>query len=251
MGLSVINNTNAFVQFDNTETIQSCEYPDIDLCLPVYDDDDVTFQLVVEADTIEEADALCGLTMPGVSIGIVKACADGLLLAFGETPERFRISDRQVLYNWPHGLTDFGSVIDTGECFRVKAIIGEQSFCSNCFQRIADPCHTSVIEYSNEDNAFGFNYCNSNSSGDSGSGGGSSEDCDPMFITFTNLATLTVPYTASMLAKYGNVPTIKVWIYDTNGELVNMSVRQALDTYPPTQILLDFGGLATGVLKIS
>lgn len=248
MGLNIISPTNSFVQFDNEETIESCNYRDISLCLPVYEADDVTFQFVIEADTIEEADALCNLENTGFSIGLVTDCAAGLILTFVENPERFRISDFQVLYNWSNGLPGFSTVIDIGECFFIKAIIGEESFCSNCFQRISDPCHTSVIEYSNEDNFAGFNYCNSNTVD---SGGGSSTDCDPTFITFTNESTLAVPYTASMVAKYGTLPTIKVWIYDTNGELVNMSVRQALDTYPPTQILIDFGGPATGVLKIS
>lgn len=247
MALEVINNANSFVQFDSSEVIESCEYQDIDLCLPVYEDDDVNFQFVIEADTIEEADALCSLTNEGFSIGIVKECADGLLITFSETPERYRISDYQVLYNWANGLTGFSTVIGIGECFMVKVIIGEQSFCSNCFQRIFEPCHTSVIEYGNDDNAFGFNYCNS-AAVDSG---GDSVDCDPTFIGFTNQSTLTIPYTASMVAKYGDIPTIKCWIYDTNGELVNMSVRQALDTYPPTQINVDLGGNASGVLKIS
>lgn len=247
MALRIISPTNSFVQFDTEETVSSCEYRDIDLCLPVYADDDVNFQFVIQADTIEEADALCSLTNEGFSIGIVKACADGLLLTFSETPERFRISDFQVLYNWGNGLPGFSSVIAVGGCFFIKAIISGEAFCSNCFQRIFDPCHTSVIEYGNDDNAFGFNYCNS-AAVDSG---GAAVDCDPTFISFTNLSTLTVPYTASMAVKYGDLPTIKVWIYDTNGELVNMNVHQALDTFPATQILIDFGGPATGVLKIS
>lgn len=247
MALSIVTNTNSFVQFDTSETVESCEYRDIELCLPVYDDDDAYFQFVVQAETIEEADDLCSLTNAGFSIGIVKGCADGLLLTFTEVPDRYRISDYQVLYNWSHGLPGFSTVISVGDCFMVKVIIGAQSFCSNCFQRIFDPCHTSVIEYGNEDNAFGFNYCNSAAVGS----GGETVDCDPTFIAFTNQTTLAIPYTASMIAKYGNVPTIKAWLYDTNGELVNMSVRQALDTYPPTQINIDLGGLASGVLKIN
>jgi hypothetical protein len=245
--LRIISPLNSFVQFDNTELIESCEYADIDLCLPVYEDDDVWFQFVIEADTEEEADDLCSLTNAGFSIGIVKGCNDGLLLPFVDVPDRYRISPLQVLYNWSNGLPGFSTVIGVGKCFMVKVIINSQHFCSNCFQRIFNTCHTSVIEYGNEDNAFGFNYCNSAAVGSEGD----SVDCDPTFISFINQSTLTIPYTASMIAKYGNVPTIKAWIYDTDGTLVNMSVRQALDTYPPTQILIDFGGPATGILKIS
>src|SRR5689334_20044999 len=121
MGLSIISPTNSFVQFDNTETIESCEYQEIDLCLPVYEDDDVNFQFVIEADTIEEADALCNLENTGFEIGIVSTCAGGLILTFSENPERFRISDFQVLYNWSNGLPGFTTVVDVGECFFIKA----------------------------------------------------------------------------------------------------------------------------------
>lgn len=250
MALSIVSPTNSFVQFDTVETITSCEYRDIELCLPVYEDDDVYFQFVIQTDTTAEADALCTLDNSGFSIGLVKECADDLLLTFAGNPERFRISDFQVLFNWSNGLPGFSTVMEVGDCFHVKVILGELSFCSNCFQRIGNDCHTSVIEYGNNDDAFGFSYCNSDAIS-SGGGSGSDTDCEPTFISFVNQSTLAVPYTASMVAKYGNVPTIKVWIYDTTGELVNMSVRQALDAYPPTQINVDLGGPATGVLKIS
>jgi hypothetical protein len=246
MALSIQSPQNSFVQFGESADITSCNFSDIHLCLPVFEDDDVWFQFIITTDTDEEADALCDLDNALVSVGIAKSCEEDNLITFAEKPERFRIGDRSVLYNWQHGIPGFSTVIDPAECFFVKVTVDETEFCSNCFQRILDTCHTSVIEYGNEDDAFGFNYCNSQVVG-----GGDSEDCDPTFITFTNAETLTIPYTASMQAKYGNVPTIKVWIYDGSGQLVNMSVSQALDTYPPTQISIDFGGPATGVLKIS
>lgn len=243
MAIRILSPANSFVQFDNTERITSCNYPDINLCLPVYAADDVYFQFVIATDTVEEADALCSLTNDAFSIGIVNDCSESFLLEFLDQPERYRLSNLQVLYNWSNGLPLFDSVISIGECFLIKVIIDGNPYCSNCFQRIGTDCFTSVIEYGNEDNAFGFFYCNGTAVSDE-------VDCEPMFVTFTNQSTLTIPYTAAMLAKYGNVPTLKVWIYEGT-DLVNMSVYQSFNTYPPTQIYIDLGGPATGVLKIS
>lgn len=241
MPYSLISPRNSFIQFDEAGEITSCQYPDINLCLPVYENDDVYFQFVIQTDTTEEADALCDLTNAAVEVGLY---FDGDLLTFTPKPDRYRISDRQILYNWQHGVPGFATVRQVGECFQIKVTVGDQSFLSNCLQRISGTCHTSVIEYGNDDNAFGFNYCSSGGVTDE------TEACEPTFINFINQSTLVIPYTAAMLADYGAVPTIKVWIYEGT-ELVNMSVRQALDTYPPTEIRIDFGGPATGVLKIS
>jgi hypothetical protein len=206
----------------------------------------VWFQLVVTADTEEEADALCDLDNSLIEVSIVDGCDGATYKVFDEQPERYRIGPTQVLYNWQHGLPGFASVVTAGDCFNIRVQVGEvNSACSNCLQRIVDGCHTSVLEYGNEENAFGFNYCNSEGEADA------NDPCDPTFIQFVDASTMVIPYTASLQAQYGTVPTIKVWIYDTNGELVNMSVRQAFDTYPPTELRFDFGGPATGVIKIS
>lgn len=244
MAIRIISPTNSFVRFGEGNNTTSCNFADINLCLPVYEEDDVAFQFVAETDTVEEADALCDLTNSLVSVGLAESCSDEMI-PFAQKPERFRISDFQVLYNWSHGLPGFADLFGIGDCFVIKVSVGETEGCSNCLQRIGSDCHTSVIEYGNDDNAFGFNYCNS------GSVDADQAVCDPTFVTFTNALTLTIPYTAAMVAKYGTVPTLKVWIYDTNGELVNMSVRQAFDTYPPTEIRVDLGGLASGILKIN
>lgn len=245
MALNILAPQHSFIQFSENTEITSCNFSDIHLCLPVYESDDVWFQFVIQADTEEEADALCDLENSAVSIGIATDCEGANLITFEAKPERYRISGLQVLYNWQEGLPGFTSVIDIGGCFFIRVTVNETVFCSNCFQRIGNTCHTSVIEYGNEDNAFGFNYCNSEAVD------GESEDCDPLFITFSNQSTLTIPYTAALQAKYGNLPTIKTWVQDEAGQLVNMMVSQRMDTYPPTELYFDFGGPATGVIKIN
>lgn len=247
MSYRIVSPSNSFVQFSNGNDVAgNCNYRDQTFCLPVFLEDETSFQFVVEADTIEEAEVLCDLGNSQVQVGILEDCNDGYLLEFEEKPDRFRLSDFQVLYNWSHGLPNAFSIFNIGDCFKIKVIVaGSNDFCSNCFQRIGSDCHTSVVEYSNDDNFAGFNYCNS------GAVESNTGECDPTFVSFTNAATLTIPYTASMVAKYGVVPTMKVWIYDGSGNLVNMNVSQKLDTYPPTELRFDFGGPATGVIKVS
>lgn len=244
MAYNILSPVNSFIQFAESDEFTSCEFADINLCLPVYEDDDVNFQFVVEADTEAEADALCGLTNDMIDIGLTTDCLN-FALQFVAVPDRYRISAQQVLYNWPNGLPGFTTVIAVGQCFSIRVLVDSTSFCSNCLQRINNTCHTSVIEYGNDDNFAGFNYCNSEAVDSD-----ASADCDPTFVSFTNQSTLVIPYTASMLANYGNAPTIKAWIYD-GSELVNMSIRQAFDAYPPNNLLFDFGGNATGIIKIS
>lgn len=245
MAYRIISPANSFIRFGESSVTQSCNYANLTLCLPVYLEDDVWFQFVVGADSEEEADALCDLENSLVVVGI--GDCENMSKVFTEKPDRYRISANQVLYNWQHGLPGFTDVVSVGDCFSIMVELDETySACSNCLQRISSDCHTSVVEYGNEDNFAGFNYCNSE-----GIDSGGDSACEPTFISFTNQSTLVIPYTAGMQAKYGNVPTIKTWLYDGMGQLVNMSVQQALDAYPPTELRFDFGGPGSGIIKIS
>jgi hypothetical protein len=44
---------------------------------------------------------------------------------------------------------------------------------------------------------------------------------------------------------------VAVWIYDETGQLVDMGIRVTFDVYPPTIISADFGGLSSGIIRIS
>lgn len=250
MAYRFISPVNSFVRFGESSVTESCNFGDIQQCLPVLDDDDVAFQFVVEADTEEEADALCSITSPGVSIGLARSCSEPNIVNFDEVPDRYRISPLQVLYNWSHGFPGFTALFAVGECFVLRATLEDESTgCTNCFQRISSGCHTSVIEYGNDDNAFGFSYC-AGGAIDNG-GGGVETDCAPTYVSFINQSTMAIPYTAAMTAKYGVVPNVKAWIYNPDGELQNISVVVTFDAYPVTMVNVDLGGPATGVIKIS
>src|SRR5690348_4215015 len=101
MAYRIISPANSFIRFGESSVTQSCNYANLTLCLPVYLEDDVWFQFVVEADSEEEADALCDLENSLVVVGI--GDCESMAKVFTQKPDRYRISANQVLYNWQHG----------------------------------------------------------------------------------------------------------------------------------------------------
>ena len=255
MALTIISPQHSFIRFNEAAADALCIWGTINFCLPVYDPEDIYFQFVIEG-TEDEIDSLCTQTGGEVTIQLVTDCNTDPLITFTERPERYRLSATQVIYNWTHGVPGFISVVTVGVCFKIQVTVQATPYgypmetlvaCSNCFERIANECFTSVIEYGNDDDAFGFKYCNS---GDIETDPPASIDCSPTIVTFVSVGTLAIPYTAFLKAKYGVFPTVQVWIYDGAGQLVNMGITAAFDTYPPTMINLDFGGTASGIVVI-
>lgn len=247
MAYRVLTPENSFIRFDGAYTFTHCLWGEITECLPVYAEDDIAFQFVVEADTEAEADSLCDPYTSGIEMGLVFECGgDGPFVhQFEQLPERYRISTTQVLYNWPHGAEGMTGNVAIGQCFFIQIIVNGVRVCSNCFQRIPDPCFTSVLDYSNDENFAGFNYCNAG-----GIDSGESVSCDPEVYSFTNQDTMTIPYTASLVDRFGEVPTVQAWIYDEFGVLTNMGIVATFDAMPPTSISFNFGGTASGIIII-
>lgn len=248
MAVTILNSANSFVRFDQADDQPHCIWGNVDFCLPVYHQEDVAFQFVISG-LIGEIDSLCTIANDNVVLSILEDCGDTPLLVFSEKPQRFRLSETQVLYNWSHGFPNFTSVIEIGKCFKVQVevttVYETIAFCSNCFERVMEDCFTSVIEYGNDEDAFGFKYCN---------GGGvevpAEIDCEPTEVLFYSTDTLAIPYTTYLKNKYGAFPTVQAWIYDGSGQLVNMGITIAFDAYPPSIINLDFGGLSSGIVII-
>lgn len=247
MAITIRNLENSFVRFDETVT-DVCLWPGKqNIPLPVYEQEDVYFQILVETETAAEADELCGLTND-VTVGLVSNCADeNYLLEFSEKPARYRVGLLQVLYNWAHGLPGFAGAVQIGDCFRIRIDIdgGITVGCSNQFQRIGSPCFTTVIEFGNEENAFGFLYCADASQ----LVDAESSTCDPTALSFINQSTLSIPYTQALRDKYGDNPSVQVW-HVISGVPQVVTVQIALDGFPPNQILIDNGGPATGWVVI-
>ena len=244
MAITILNSANSFIRFDEVQPESDCLWGDLNFCLPVFEQSDVHFQWVVSG-TEAEIDALCTLTASEVSVALVSDCGEAPLMTFAEKPARYRLSLTQILYNWDRGLPNFTSVIEDAQCFRIQVTINSVEFCSNCLERITDDCYTSVIEYGNDEDIFGFKYCFAGNIDDD-----IVVSCEPTIVNFMDVATLAIPYTASLKASYGNFPTVQAWIYDGMGQLVNMGITIGFDGYPPTVINLDFGGNATGIVII-
>ena len=249
MALTIINSQHSFVRFGETEQDPHCIWGSIDFCLPVFEQEDIYFQFVI-AGTEAEIDSLCTQDNSGIEVSLVSECNGTPIMTFAQKPQRFRLSPTQLLYNWIHGFPNFTSVVDVNQCFLVQISVSStyanETFCSNCFERIADDCFTSVIEYGMEEDGFGFKYCyggNLETSADEST-------CEPTIITFVNVPTVAIPYTAMLLNKYGNLPTVQVWIYDDMGQLVNTGISVVFDSYPPTMINIDFGGSSSGIVII-
>jgi len=254
MAVTIISPVNSFVRFGEAAAAPLCIWGNINYCLPVYDQEDVYFQFVVNGTELE-IDSLCTQSGDEVTVNLVTDCDDLPLITFTEKPDRFRLSETQVLYNWPYGFPNFTSVVAVGSCFKIQVVIEATPYgypdetlveCSNCFERISDDCFTSVVEFSNDEDAFGYKYCY---------GGAvdspdipADQDCEPTITTFVSVATLQIPYTAFLQNKYGDFPTVQVWIYDGSGQLINMGITASFDAYPPTMISFDFGGPASGII---
>lgn len=245
MAISLLSPPASFVKFTD-QPEEHCIFGILDIPYPVIYADDVAFQILLQGDTEAETQALAGQAL---RFGIVRDCDDpAFLIEFTQAPERSLVKSTQVLYNWGWGFPGFTSAIADGECFRVRIQLGSQIWCSTSrFQRQTDICFTSVIEYSsNEGNAFGFFACGT----DIEVPGAPVVDCRPTVIEFSNVPTLTIPYTAELRDKYGDLPSVTVMGYGTDGNLVNMNVEVKLIGYPVTSIVADFGGNLSGVLRI-
>src|SRR5690349_2478877 len=91
----------SFIQFSPLN-FEHCVFGTVKRTLPIYADDDVAFQFVARG-TSEEADALASLSSDPVTISLVSNAVElfyPTLIEFSDVPERFRISDTDVLYNW-------------------------------------------------------------------------------------------------------------------------------------------------------
>lgn len=248
MAITIQSPRNSFIQFSESGIIDHCVFDRLQFCLPVYEDRDIAYQFFLNG-TESEIDSLCGVYGQDVRIGIVEDCDDAdFLLEFtanpyNDVPEMYRLSDTQILVNWAHGVPGFATVRQVNQCFKIRVQLGDTKFCSNCLERTADNCFTSVIEYSNDENSFGFNYCNS------GAVDEESISCAPTIIQFTNVSTVTIPYTQSLKDSYGDAPSVQVWVSDGTN-LVNMGITATFDTYPVNTINVDLGGPASGIVVI-
>lgn len=242
----------------NQPVEEHCVYGEVDYELPVVYSSDHAFQWILQGANEGEANGLFSAT---VRVGLVYDCDDAdFAIEFAQTYNRSKLAPTQVLYNWGSGYPSFTSVIAVGQCFHFRVQLDGQTWCSNVMKRFAvdDPnnCWTSVIDYSSSGSAFGFFACGpGNGLGSGGDGGDPDEEdnvCEPTVVSFgPGVSTVTVPYTSDMRDRYGELPSVQIFIYDSNGVLTNMGVQALLVGDPISQIYVDLGGPGAGKIRIS
>lgn len=174
MAFILKNPPHSFVQFGLEQFEKSdCENCLDEIHLPITEASDIAFQLMLEFDSVAELDtAFAANDFNNIKLFLIeKDC----ITAGAYTPTVFydfstvtllfdvyRVSSTQVLLYWSHGLTPIG-LLSFEQTFRFALQIPIGSTLievpSNCFFKSAVDCFTSVLEYSCDENSYGFIYC--------------------------------------------------------------------------------------------
>jgi hypothetical protein len=142
--------------------INFSDAPPPDMPLPIAAGSDIAFQVLLTAADEAEADTIGNDTLK-LSIWSMPESellhdyyADGYYFTF------YRLSATQVLAYWTNGLPDVDTYAPFDSCFTiVLLVVGTYTFIYNSvlLKHVFDNKYTSIIEYSCEENSYGFNYC--------------------------------------------------------------------------------------------
>lgn len=123
-------------------------------CLPVFEPSDISFQIQIDTD-IEEFTTqtpIVEVQVGETKYNVTEATVNIELIADTIYSVSYVFEGSNLLDN-----------VDIGECFNIVISfeVDEVRYTSTsitCLQRVADTCFTSKLEYSNNENAFGFIY---------------------------------------------------------------------------------------------
>lgn len=167
MAISIINPKFSFLQF-----VQSgVGTPVCDTPLPVATDYDVKFQLVVKytGDIYNVFDFanIYAVEPDAVITNNTELVAATLVNLGGMPPDILQIASDKLLLTWASGLPSLAYFLLPDQCFRFCISLQEDCdspltyWVSNCFKKTSDLKYTSTIEYSCDENAYAFEYCDS------------------------------------------------------------------------------------------
>lgn len=77
--------------------------------------------------------------------------------------------------------------------------------------------------------------------------------CPPTIVPFSNAAITSFPYTVELQSKYGTEPRIEVFYYDAGTEtfIQNNGMPGSQVKDDGVNVVIDHGGVQTGIVKIS
>lgn len=154
--MTIINPPYSFIQFGNPNSP----------IIPVCDDNDIAFHTEVLCTTVAQANTLMDsvdvklyVVKPEASISSTADITPSVVLFdYSWMPlGKFRISEKRIVLYWPNGLSGI-STIEMEQCCKICLSIGTEAVVSNLLKRVDTP-FTSVLEYSCEENSYGFKYC--------------------------------------------------------------------------------------------
>jgi hypothetical protein len=175
MAVQLINKKFSFLQFGfDTNTVATCG---CDNCyLPVLEDADIAFQVLLKTTTALEATNIMLLTEDKFNLCLLNNATVTDSSTFNAAIKhnyvaenihfaRHQISPTEIVLYWPHGIFDLVSFVLIEEVFRLGIKIEITTgvfieFPSNRLYRTDDKCFTSRLTYSCDEDSYGFVYCN-------------------------------------------------------------------------------------------
>lgn len=184
--MALFSEPNSFYQLQNYIYL-NCDGP-VDFCLPVLDAFDIiNFKLFTNDNPAPDINNRCEFPKTLYGYRMVKDChlpvPSGTSLTYpaGVTQFQTNLVEDGVWAVNPPGFSEVDNKFVDGlacdECFYIqiiKTVTGcNEDFpefgtpftytstiagCLGCFKKICDPCHTTLLEYYNNENAFGFYY---------------------------------------------------------------------------------------------
>jgi hypothetical protein len=158
MANSITDARNSFITFNDELFLTQRECAIVKpFCLPVFEASDITFQFTLNSTS--------SFSEINSRIRIRTKSLDGTFsFVTGYTKYTYEVATNNYLIVIKLSNSTLLDAYNVGECFQIDFALsfdGEIYFnqtANQCFQRIADTCFTSVVDFNNNENAFGFIY---------------------------------------------------------------------------------------------
>lgn len=173
--MEIISPAYSFIKFNSPEAENYCCIGDETFCIPVIYDTDLAFQFIISGANLTEGNTIYDTPLSQIRLLLLKGSGNEEADILGNTLrdwttedvltfEKNRTARNAVTYLWRNILKDITDLVACNGCFQlaVKAQIGDNTIIgiSNCLVLKCDDCFTSVLEYYNDEDYAGFDYCN-------------------------------------------------------------------------------------------
>ena len=159
----------SFVDFNPPANTQCCEGKG-ELPLPIATDNDLQFQVNADCSTIDVANNIMANADNLIQLKLLSQAGEVLhdwTSVENWKFKKYRTSEKIVTFLWYRPLTNIINLVPSSECFSLRvmaqfdigAVVLEKQADSNLFHINTNSCYTSLLEYINDEDYAGFNYC--------------------------------------------------------------------------------------------